>query len=229
MKRFAIYGLLGLCGLGILAGACIRVQAQQIGPVIQEFNKKVRGAIQLTNSSDAPKFVSCQAQGFDPDERGASHPHPLDPALNVRITAERMELAPRETRQISFDATPAVLPAWFLLTCRFVPVERGPGMTLAMVLSSVVIVHGGQLDSRDVSLSAKHVGTEVEIEVQNNGSGLARVDSVEVLGHRERADLKSFILYPHQKRIEDADWKVATPPVTARIHIGKNRLEAPVD
>ena len=94
MKRLAIYVLLGICALA-LAAACARVQAQQVSPVIQEFDKKARGTVQVTNISDAPKFVSCRAQGFDPDEHGAPHPHPLDAAMNVRIAAERVLMAPK--------------------------------------------------------------------------------------------------------------------------------------
>jgi hypothetical protein len=39
----------------------------------------------------------------------------------------------------------------------------------------------------------------------------------------------TFILFPHQKRLVEADWKETTMPETVRIQIGKKRLEAPVN
>jgi hypothetical protein len=228
MKRFAINGLLLLCGLGFPA-TCIRVQAQGISPVIQEFNKKTRGAVQVNNGGNTAKIVSCRAQSFDPDEHGALRLRPIDAALHVRIAAERVVLQPNGSRQVSFDANPSVLPAWFLVTCAFVPVERGPGITVALEISSVVIVHGGAFDINDVTLSAKHTGAKAEVEVKNNGSGLVRVSSGEVHGHGKQADLGTFILFPHQKRLVESDWKGTAPPETARIQIGKKRLQAPVN
>jgi hypothetical protein len=226
--RITTYGLKLVCGFGITA-VCIGARAQQVSPVISEFNKKARGVVQIVNTSDAPKFVSCRAQGFDPDEHGGPRPHPPEAALNVRIASERVLLGPHGSRQVSFDAAPAVPPAWFLVTCLFTPVQHKLGLTVAMEISSIVIVHAGQLDTRDVLLSAKLVGAKVEIEVKNNGSGLARVDSGEVVGHRKEADLNSFILYPHQLRTMESDWKESSPPETVRIQIGKKRLEAPIN
>ncbi len=229
MKRFVNYGLLLLlCGLGF-AAACTRVQAQGMSPVIQDFNKKARGAVQVTNLGVTAQIVSCRAQGFDASEHGSLRFNPLDAALHVRIAAGRVVLEPKGSRQVSFDATPATLPAWFAVTCRFMPVERGPGLTLALEVSSVVIVHGGHLDPRDVTLSAKHAGDTVEVEVKNNGAGLARVSSGKVFSHRKQEDLGTFILFPHQKRLVETDWKETTPPETVRIQIGKKRLETPVN
>lgn len=224
----ANYVLKFVCGFGI-AAISLGAQAQQVSPVVSEFNKKARGVVQIVNTSDAPKFVSCRAQGFDPDEHGGPRPHPPEASLNVRIASERVLLGPHDSRQVSFDATPVAPPAWFLVTCLFTPVQRSPGLTLAMEVSSIVIVHAGQLDSHDVLLSAKLVGGKVEIEVKNNGSALARVDSGEVVGHRKETDINSFILYPHQLRTMEADWKETPPPETVRIQIGKMRLEAPIN
>ena len=212
-----------------LAAICVGARAQQVSPVLSEFNKKARGAVQIVNTSDVPKFVSCRPQGFDPNEHGGPRPHPAEAALNVRIASERVLLGPHGSRQISFDANPAAPPAWFLVTCLFTPVERKLGVTVAMEVSSIVIIHAGQLDTRDVLLSAKQVGGKVEIEVKNNGSGLARVDSGHVIGHRKETDLTSFILYPHQLRTMEADWKESSPPETVRIQIGKSRLEAHIN
>jgi len=228
ITRLSSYVLLVLCALA-LAVACAQARAQQMSPVIMEFDKKARGAVHVANTGDTPKIVSCHAQGFDPDEHGAPQSHPLDKALNVRIASERVMLPPQSSRQISFDATPAIVPAWFLVTCQFAPVERGKGMTVVMVISSIVIIHGGQLNPQDVALSARRVGAAVEVTVKNNGSELARVDSGAVIGHRKQADLGTFLLYPHQKRLVKADWKETTPPETVRIQIGKNRLEAVVN
>ncbi len=228
MKRFANYGLLLLCCVGFTA-ACVRVQAQQMSPVIGEFSKKARGTVEVINTGDVPKIVSCQAQSFDADEHGMVRAHLLDAALHVRLAAERVEVPPKGSRQISFDATPAAVPAWFLVKCQFVPVQRSEGMTIAMVISSVVIIHGGSFDTRDVALSAKRTGTKVEVEVRNNGAGLARVDSGEILGHRKQVDIGTFILYPHQKRLVEEDWEETASPETVRIQIGKKRLESPVN
>lgn len=228
MKKFTEYCLLFLCASGFVA-ACTQVHAQGMSPVIQEFNKKARGVVQVTNIGDAPKIVSCRAQSFDANEHGVLQLHPLDAALHVRIEAGRQVVAAKDSRQVSFDATPTTLPAWFVVTCRFMPLEQGPGLTLAMEISSIVIVHGGPLNPRDVAMSAKLVKAKVEVEVQNNGAGLARVSSGEVLSHKKQSELGTFILFPHQRRLVEADWKEATPPETVRIQIGKKRLEAHVN
>jgi hypothetical protein len=227
MSYFAKYGLLMICAAG-LASACTGAQAQQLSPTLAEFTRRARGTVEVANVGNEPRLVSCRPQGFDTDEHGAARPHPLDPALNVRITSERVELAPGASRQISFDASPAQTPAWFLLTCRFIPAERGAGLTVAMEISSIVIIHGGNLDPRDVTLSAHREGPRVQVEVDNNSLGLARVDSGEIVGHRKQADLGTFILYPHQKRLLQADWNEANPPETVRIQIGRKRLQATV-
>lgn len=224
----ASYAVLICCGIGI-AATCARVQAQGMSPIIQEFNKKARGAVQATNIGDVPKIVSCRAQSFDPDEHGTLQFHPIDAALHVRIDSRRQVVGPKSSQQVSFDATPAALPAWFAVTCRFMPLEHGAGLTLAMEITSIVIVNGGHFDSRDVAVSAKRVGAKVEVEIKNNGSGLARVKSGEVHGHGKHADLGTFILFPHQKRLVETDLKETTMPETVRIQIGKKRLEAKVN
>jgi hypothetical protein len=73
------------------------------------------------------------------------------------------------------------------------------------------------------------VGDKVEVEVKNRGAGLARVSSGEVQGHRKEEDIRTFVLFPHQTRVVETDWKESTPPETARIQIGKKRFEAPVN
>jgi hypothetical protein len=226
MRRPVKYGL-SFCGM-VLGLSCTWAHAQGMSPVMQEFNKKVRGAVQVTNIGDSPKIVSCRAQSFDADKHGTLQLRPIDSTLHVRLDNGRTMVAAKSSRQVSFDATPGALPAWFVVTCRFMPVEQGPGLTLAMEISSIVIVHGGTLDSRDVSVSAKRMGSKVQVEVKNNGSGLARVSSGEVIGHRKQADMGTFILFPHQERLVEADWKEMNPPETVRIQIGSKRLEAPV-
>jgi hypothetical protein len=229
VTRFAGYAVLSLCGIAFAAD-CMRVQAQGMSPVTQEFNKRARGVVEVTNNDTAAKIISCRAQSFDVNEHGVPQLSPIDPALHVRIDAERVVLAPKSTRQVSFEADPAALPAWFVVTCRFVPMERGPGLTVAMELSSIAIINGGwHLEPKDVELSAKRVGDKVEVEVKNNGAGLARVISGEVRGRRKEADIGTFVLFPHRTRLAETDWKDATPPETARIQIGKKRLETPVN
>jgi hypothetical protein len=220
----AVVGL--LCGL-VLCGP--KMHTQTMSPTISEFNRQARGVVHLVNTSDATRLVSCRAQGFDPNEHGSPRSKPLDPKLNVRIATSRELLAPNGTRQISFEATPAALPAWFLISCRFMPAERGAGITVATELNSVVIVHGGNLDIRDVRLTAKREGSKVQVEVNNDGAGLARVDSIEIVGHRKKAGVGTFLLFPHQRRLAEADWNSSEPPQTVRIHIGNKHLEAPVN
>jgi hypothetical protein len=229
VTRFAGYAVLSLCGIGFAADG-MRVQAQGMSPVSQEFNKKARGVVEVTNNDNAAKIISCRAQSFDVSEHGVPKLTPIDPSLHVRIDADRVVLAPKSSRQVSFEADPAALPGWFMVTCRFVPMERGPGLTVAMELSSVVIVNGGwRLAPGDVDLSAKRVGDKVEVQVKNNGAGLARVTSGEVRGHRKEADIGTFVLFPHQTRLAETDWKDATAPETARIQIGKKRFETTVN
>jgi hypothetical protein len=227
--RFASYAVLLLCGMTFAANS-MQIQAQGMSPVSQEFNKKARGVVEVTNNEDTAKIISCRAQSFDVNEHGIPQLSPIDPALHVRVDTDRVVLAPKTTRQVSFEADPAALPAWFVVTCRFVPMERGPGLTVALEISSIVIINGGwHMDPRDVELSAKRVGDKVEVEVKNNGAGLARVSSGEVQGHRKEADIGTFVLFPHRTRLAETDWKGATPPETARIQIGKKRFEAPVN
>ncbi len=67
--KIASYGLPLVCGFGI-AAACVGLQAQQVSPVVSEFNKKARGAVQIVTSATLRSLSSCRAQGFDPDEHG---------------------------------------------------------------------------------------------------------------------------------------------------------------
>ena len=208
---------------------CPDVRGQGISPVSQDFNKKARGTVEVANSGDVAKIVSCRAQGFDVNEQGAIKVHPVDPGLHVRISTQGVVLQPKGLRQVSFEADPGTLPAWFLVTCRFMPVDQAPGLTLAMELSSIVIIQGSGVGANDVTLSAKHVGNKVVVEVNNSGAGLVRVASGAVVGHRKEAELRSFVLFPHQRRLLEADWKENTPPLTARIQVGKKHLEASVN
>jgi hypothetical protein len=228
MRKTIEFGMLILCGIGFVT-ACTRIQAQGVSPVIQEFNKKARGAVQVTNVGDAPKTLSCWARGFDADEHGTLQLHPLDDTLQVQIDAGREVVTANGSRRVSFHAVPATLPAWFVVTCQFVPIELSAGLTMPMETSSVVIVQGERLDSRDVTLSAKRAGAKVEVEVKNNGSELARVSSGQVLGHGSQADIGTFVLFPHQRRLVEADWNEMEPPEAVRIQIGKNSLEASIN
>jgi hypothetical protein len=228
MRRTIEFGLLILCGIGFVA-TCTPIQAQGVSPVIQEFNKKARGVVQVTNVGDAPKTISCWARGFDADEHGTLQLHPLDDTLQVQIDAGREVVTANGSRRVSFHAVPATLPAWFVVTCQFVPIELSAGLTMPMETSSVVIVQGERLDSRDVTLSAKRAGAKVEVEVKNNGSELARVSSGQVLGHGSQADIGTFVLFPHQRRLVEADWNEMEPPEAVRIQIGKNSLEASIN
>ncbi len=217
-----------VCVLACAAAGTV-VHAQQVSPTVAEFTKKARGTIQVTNVSKEPKIVSCAAQGFDADEHGAAHAHPLDSGLHVRLSTGRIELPADGTRQISFDATPAVTPAWFMVTCQFVPVQRNAGLNIALDVSSIVVVRDKQFDTDGVALKAQREGDKVRIEVTNSGTGLARVDSGQVIGHRAQADLGTFLLYPHQRRLVLTDWKQSVPPNSVRIQIGKKRMETAVN
>lgn len=227
MKYIPRFVSLMVC-ISALVAICTPTNAQQVSPTIAEFTKKARGAVQITNIGTLPKLVSCRAQGFDIDEHGAAHPRPLDPGLNVRMMSDRVELGPGEARQISYDATPTQTPAWFLVTCRFVPASRSTGLSVAMEISSIAIIHGRRPDSRDVTVTAHREGDRVIAEVDNSGAGLARVDSVEILGHRKQVDLGTFLLYPHQKRLLQGEWKESVAPETVRIQIDRRRVEAAV-
>jgi hypothetical protein len=218
-----------LFGMAI-AAACTQIQAQGISPIVQEFNKNARGSVDVTNLSDAPKIVSCKAQGFDTDEHGSLQFRPLDPALHIRIDSGREIVGARGSRRVSFDANPSALPAWFAVTCRVAPMERSPGLSIALELSSVVLIHSGRVNPHDVTVTAKRVGAKVEVEVDNYGPDLTRVGPGSVLGHRKQADLRPFVLFPKQKRIIEADWKEEdAAPETVRLQIGKDRFEATVE
>ncbi len=212
-----------------LAMSITVAHAQQVSPTIAEFTKRARGTIEVTNISKEPKIVSCAAQGFDPDERGAAHPHAMPSGLNVRLSSGRIELPGNGTRQISFDATSASSPAWFLMTCSFVPVQRSAGLTIAMDVSSIVVIHDNDFNANQVLLHARHVGEKVELELTNNGPGLARVNAGEVIGHRTKAEFGTFLLYPHQRRVTQVDWKQSAPPESVRVQIGKKHLETAVN
>ncbi len=211
-----------------MAPAVVQLNAQGISPVMQEFQKKARGVVVVNNLSEMPKTVSCRPQSFSVDEHGKLQLQPLDPKLHVRVASERVVIAPKSSRQVSFDATPATVPAWFVVSCKFMPMEPGPGLTVALELSSIVLVRGGPFNIDKVTLSANRVANKVEITVENNGPEMTRVESVELRGHGKQVSLGTFLLFPHQKRLAEAEWKESATPETARIQIGKQHLEAPV-
>jgi hypothetical protein len=220
--------LLSALAILLMSFANCFARAQRLSPVIAEFDKKARGSFQVENLGEAPKIVSCKATGFRVDEHGAPIPGQLDNSLHVRIASERTELAPRTTRQISFDATPAQLPAWFMVSCKFIPVQRGSGLTIAMVLNSIVIIHGGAFNSSDITISASHSGSKVTLEVRNQGNGLVRVDSCEVSGRKAKSTLNTFLLFPHQTRIAETNWNDADTPKIAKVRIGRQKYEVPI-
>ena len=216
---------LGILGLAL----CIPVSAQRMSPMQQDFDRKARGSVEVANAEDFPKFLACRAEGFDVDDRGKIALHPPDPDLHVRIASERIELGPKQSRQVSFDATPGTVPAWFAVVCEFSPVKHQAGLTMKIAIFSVILIHGPEKVTPAITLSAKHVGNKVVVVFDNNGSALARVDSCVISGKKGKIEIPRFPLFPHRKRTAEAEWAELAAPQTVRIHVGKKILEAKVN
>jgi len=213
----------------VLVGIGIPANAQRMSPMQQDFDRKARGSVEVANADTFPKFLACNAEGFDVDDHGKIALHPLDPDLHVRIASERTELGPNQSKQISFDATPATVPAWFAVFCEFSPVKRQTGVTVNIAIFSVILVHGLEKAPPSIAVTAKYVGGKVIVELENTGMALERVNSCTISGKQGKVEIPKFLLFPKRKRIVEADWAAVTAPQRVRIQVGKKTLEIPVN
>ncbi len=213
----------------VLAGMSIPANAQRMSPMQQDFERKARGSVEVANADAFPKFLACKAEGFDVDDRGKIALHPLDPDLHVRIASERTEIGPKQSKQISFDATPATVPAWFAVLCEFSPVNRQAAITVNMAIFSVILVHGPEKAPPSIAATAKYVGGKVIVELENTGTALERVNSCTISGQKGKVEIPRVLLFPKRKRIAEADWAALAAPERVRIQVGKKTLEVQVN
>jgi hypothetical protein len=219
--------------LGIfLCGACARLSAQTISPVIVEYRGKAQGKFQVTNDSDLPLFVVLEPQSFSVDEKGNPAFRPLDSTTHVKLSAMSFRLAPRQVYTVFYKAEADQLPAWFVVYATITGKTAPSGLKIALELPHTVYLLGKKPLVRDsvVWLRAEVAKSKKQIlaEVENHSEDFGRVMEVEVDSTSGKKDYAGFPLFPGQRRRLELDWDQSGDPQKIILKFEKFKAETAI-
>ena len=211
MKQFlaavALFTVLGL-----------KVHAQTISPVIQEYQQKADSRFQIFNDADVPLTVTLEPHSFTVDSKGSPTFRKLDPGINLQMSATSFRIQPKQTFYIFYRAAAQTLPAWFCIYATITGPSTPSGLKLAFKLPHTVYLLDKSLLERDqiawVRAEASLDGDQRKIiaEIENHGSGFGRVREIQISTASGTQTLPGFPLFPGQKRLISLDWNQPTTP-----------------
>jgi hypothetical protein len=190
--------------------------AQTVQPVIVEYKGKADGKIALTNDTLLPMVVVLEPKSFSITPEGRGMFRPLDSTIHVQLSAMSVRLQPKQTYYVFYKATADKLPAWFTVYATFSNPLHSDGLDVRIMLPHTVYLYQkeplvqGEVQVKNLTYSAGD--RRLTCDIENDGSALARVQSVKATGDHVAGDLAGFPLLPGGTRHIEMDWKESTSP-----------------
>jgi hypothetical protein len=211
VMRLLVRGPVGALLLGVTLAAA-PAGAQTIRPITAEYTQRADGKVELVNNADTAVWVTLQAYGFVPDDRGRIRETPLPSGIHVRLSAMSVQIPARQSRYVFYQVTADSPPAWVVLYASFwSAVTRGTtGVATQVELPHFIyVLPESRLKADDVDV--RLVATDRErqrltLAITNRGRQFGRVTAIETPDQRGRSALAGFALFPRSQRLVDVAW-----------------------
>jgi P pilus assembly chaperone PapD len=223
-----------LCFLLFVLLSTNYVAGQTVEPIIQEYEAVGKGSFDVVNQGDTPLAVTLSMESFTVKENGEMGFGPLDPGIQVKLSAMSMRLEAHATSRIFYTATAEHLPAWFVIYSSFgaPPRKDTTGLNLQFQLPHVVYLlpKHASIKKDDLTIVARHDPTKqvIHCTIENHGANFGRLLQLQVVGNSKRQDGSTGGLFPQSRRMFDVDWKFGELPQKIVVQLKNLKLEQPI-
>jgi hypothetical protein len=190
--------------------------AQTVEPVISEYQVKADGKFELTNGTLTPMVVVLEPKSFSITADGQGVFRSLDRGIHVVLSAMSARLEPGQTYYVFYKAQSDQLPAWFTVYSTFASLQHHAGLDVRVMLPHTVYLYQKHpLNKEEIFIAAAtwQMGTKTIVcDVENHGTGLARVEEVRISGPHASEITAGFPLLPGGRRHLELSWDEKQPP-----------------
>ena len=217
--------------LALLPFQCL--WAQNISPIIAEYNDKAAGSFEVINSGLVPAVVVLEPKSFTIKEDGEGVFRDLDPSIHLELSATSLRLEARQTARIFYKVTAGKAPAWLCIYATFSSAKKQPGINLRLMLPHTIYVYQhASLSADAISVGRVYYDRELRrvfCEITNNSDNAGRAQAVDVTGNHASASAGGFPLLPHLKRVVSVDWHEENLPTKIDIEFEHFSIKRTVD
>jgi hypothetical protein len=225
VKRFLIFA-------AIVLSCAALAPAQTISPVIVEYSEKADGRFQIFNDADVPLTVVLEPHSFTVNQAGNATFRKLDPGIHVQLSSTSFRLAPKQTFFVFYKASAETLPNWFCVYATITGATTTTGIKLALELPhTVYLLPRKPINREEIALlhaessASGDQQQKIVAEVENHGSGLTRVQEIEVTSPSGKQQFGGFPLFPGQRRSFELDWNQSGTPAHIVLKFTHFKLE----
>jgi hypothetical protein len=217
----------------LLLTSVLPLCAQTVRPVIVEHKgKSARGKIELVNDGLVPMNVVIEPKSFQVSEEGNISFQPLDPDLQVKLSAMGARIPPKQSHYVFYEVKTENLPAWVVIYSTFALKPPDLGIGVQIQLPHVVYLRQEEsLEEQDIQVSVPGFDSragKLSVVVQNNSARLGRLQEVTLSNDKEKEVYAGFPMFPEYQRHIDLPWKPERPPTKIVLRFEKFRLEQAV-
>ncbi|MGA7339512.1 MAG: hypothetical protein WBE72_09635 [Terracidiphilus sp.] len=220
-----------LIGLVLLFSGCCAF-AQTVSPVIVEYKARAQGRFALTNNTLTPMAVVLEPKSFSIAPDGNGQYRPLDAGIHLQLSAMSFRIDPGQTYYVFYKATADKLPAWFTVYSVFSSLQYTGGLDVRILLPHTVYINPKKpLGPEAVRLDKGEYNdktNKVELELENPGPDLERVQEVLITGGDKTATAAGFPLLPGAHRTVEVTWSEAQPPLAVSVRLERTTLNEPL-
>lgn len=215
-----------------VAFAVPQLRAQTVQPVIEEYEQKADGRIEVTNSTLQPMAVVLEPRSFSIAEDGHGIYRPIDPSIHLKLSTTSFLLGPRQNYYVFYKATADALPAWFTVYAGFSQVGASAGLKVRFMLPHTVYLYQKQpVDKASIHVANaayRSADKKVVCDIRNDGAGLVRVEEVRAVGGKSSVEGGGFPLLPGASRHLAIDWKERGSPTAIVLHFPRFEVKEAV-
>jgi hypothetical protein len=147
-----------------------------------------------------------EAKSFSVDEAGHVEYLPLDPGITLKFSEKSFRLPPKGNRTVTYTATAAKLPAWFVIYADVAgaPVKKTSGMNIEVMLPHTVYIlpaEDAKQEELKINSATYDAATHtLKVNMTSTSSTVARVELTLVKTDHGEVDARGFPIFPNSKR-----------------------------
>jgi hypothetical protein len=205
--------------------------AQTIRPVLSEYRNKAEGRFEIVNDMFVSANIVLEAKSFFVDEAGHVEYRPLDPDIKLKFAEKSFRLPPKGNRTVTYTATAAKLPAWFVICADVTgaPVKKTSGMNIEVMLPPILPAEDAKQEELKISSATYDAATHtLKVDVTSTSATLARVELTLVKTSGGEVDARGFPVFPNSKREVDIPIEGDKIPEQVTLQFEKFKLESDV-
>jgi hypothetical protein len=208
-----------------LAVTPLAARCQTISPVISEYQGHADGSFQIRNDTLQPFTVVLKPMSFSVDSNGEPTYRPLDPDVQLDLSAKSFRVAPRRQYTVFYKASGAHTPTWFTIYASIISNARAGSMNIVLDLPHTVYLLDRETPTaNDIVFrpsDQQAPNHQVSVIVENKSSQFTRVSEVELSSPTEKQTYPGFAFFPGQSRILHLDWTKPDPPKNIELRFKK--------